>query len=200
MEKRHYKLGTFHRVADNLYSYSVTKKYYAVFKSHGKTRWVSLKTTDRELAGRRLKEQITTHRNTDPKAGTMTLTELFALYEQSIQGFAKKTQGTRKSILKTFRSTWKHGLDLQVRAVTRGQLGIWLSEQRPRLKNSLFNEYTRFVRQLFEVALAHQAIDRAAVQPDCVDRPPKGHTGWTVASILRKEPGRTSRQGRMTNW
>jgi hypothetical protein len=177
VEKRHYKLGTFHRVADNLYSYSVTKKYYAVFKSHGKTRWVSLKTTDRELAGRRLKEQFTTHRNTDPKAGTMTLTELFALYEQSIQGFAKKTQGTRKSILKTFRSTWKHGLDLQVRAVTRGQLGIWLSEQRPRLKNSSFNEYTRFVRQLFEVALAHQAIDRAAVQPDCVDRPPKGHTG-----------------------
>jgi integrase len=88
----------------------------------------------------------------------MTLTELFALYEQSLQGFAKKTQGTRKSILKIFKSTWKHGLEMQVRAVTKGQLGIWLSEQRPRLKNSSFNEYTRFVRQLFEIALDHKAI------------------------------------------
>lgn len=97
MQKRHYKLGTFNRVADNLYRYSVTKKYYAVSKSHGKTRWVSLKTTDGELAGRRLKEEVTKHRNTDPKARAMTLTDLFALYEQSIQGFAKKSNQTGES-------------------------------------------------------------------------------------------------------
>ena len=58
MQKRHYKLGAFHRVAEHLFCYSVTKKYYAVFKCNGKTRWISLKTTDRELAGRRVKEEI----------------------------------------------------------------------------------------------------------------------------------------------
>ena len=52
MKKQHYKLGKYARVADHLYRYSATKKYYAVFKCNGKTKWVSpLNTTDRELAG-----------------------------------------------------------------------------------------------------------------------------------------------------
>src|SRR6266571_5800643 len=46
MQNRHYKLGAFHRVAEHLFCYSVTKKYYAVFKCNGKTRWISLKTTE----------------------------------------------------------------------------------------------------------------------------------------------------------
>jgi hypothetical protein len=158
VEQRHYKLGAFHRVADHLYRYSATKKYYAVFKCHGKTRWVSLNTTDRELAGRRVKDEIAKHRRLDAKAVAMKLEALLGLYEQSIQGFAKKTQGTRKSILKMFRNGWKHGLDMDVKVVTKGQLVIWLNEQRGRLKNSSFNEYTRFIRQLFEVALNHGAI------------------------------------------
>jgi hypothetical protein len=39
--QKHYKLGKYHRVASNLYRYSVTKKYYAVFKCHGKTKWIA---------------------------------------------------------------------------------------------------------------------------------------------------------------
>ncbi len=50
MQKQHYKLGKYARVADHLYRYSATKKYYAVFKCNGKTKWVALNTTDRELA------------------------------------------------------------------------------------------------------------------------------------------------------
>jgi hypothetical protein len=127
VQKRHYKLGAFHRVAEHLFRYSVTKKYYAVFKCNGKTRWISLKTTDSELAGKKVKEEIAKHKKTDAKASTMTLEALLALYEQSIQGLVEHTQGTRKSILKSFKNSWKHGLDLQVRAVTKGQLDIWLS-------------------------------------------------------------------------
>jgi|KBSSwiStaDraftv2_1062776.scaffolds.fasta_scaffold420495_1 integrase len=158
MKKGHHKLGAFNRVAEHLYRYSASKKYYAVFKSNGKTRWIPLKTTDRELAGRRAKDEIAKHKKTDAKASSMTLSELLVLYEQSIQGLAPHTQGTRRSILKVFKSSWSHGLDIQARAVSKGQLSLWLSEQRARLRNSSYNEYTRFVRQLFQIALDHQAI------------------------------------------
>jgi hypothetical protein len=53
---QHYRLGEYHRVADHLYRYSATKKYYAVFKSNGKTKWIPLNTADRQVAGRKVKE------------------------------------------------------------------------------------------------------------------------------------------------
>jgi hypothetical protein len=124
MSKGHYKSGAFHRVAEHLYRYSTTKKYYAVFKSNGKTRWVALNTTDRELAGRRVKEEIEKRNKTDARATAMTLSELLALYVESNQGFAANTQATRKSIVKIFKNTWKHGLDMRVSAVSKGQLGL----------------------------------------------------------------------------
>src|SRR5881397_1650635 len=70
VKNEHYKLGQYRRVADNLYRYSATKKYYAVFKANGKTKWISLDTTDRELATRKLKEEIAKYKKTDPKAST----------------------------------------------------------------------------------------------------------------------------------
>lgn len=181
MNKGHHKLGAFQRVAEHLYRYSRTKKYYAVFKANGKTRWVSLNTTDRELAGRRVKEEIAKHRKTDAKANAMSLSELLALYEQSIQGLAAHTQGTRKSILKIFKSTWKHGLEMRVAMISKGQLGIWLSEQRSRLKNSSFNEYTRFIRQLFEIAHDHKAISdspAAELKEVRVEKPIRATPTW----------------------
>ncbi len=87
MEKPHYKLGSHSRVADHLYRYSTTKKYYAVFKFGGKTKWIPLNTTDRELAGRKLKEELARYKMTDPEASTMSLEALLDLYGQSIQGW-----------------------------------------------------------------------------------------------------------------
>jgi len=75
-----------------------------VFKWRGKTKWISLKTSDRELAGRRVKEEIAKYKKTDPKASVMTLDALLKLYEQSLQGLAQHTQATRKSILGAFKS------------------------------------------------------------------------------------------------
>jgi len=135
-----------------------TQKYYAVFKSNGKTKWIPLETTDRELAGRRVSEEVAKYKRTDPDAREIALDQLLTMYEQSIQGLANHTQETRKSILKVFKSTWKHGLEMRVRDVNQGQLRIWLSEQRARLKNSSFNEYVRFLRHLFALALEHKII------------------------------------------
>src|SRR5712671_977473 len=156
--QKHYRLGTYRRVADHLYRYSASKKYYAVFKHDGKTKWICLETTDRELAARKAKEEIAKYKNTDPKASSLTLAGLLALYEQSIKGLAAHTQATRKSILKKFKESWKHGFDLRAGAVNRGQLSLWLSEHRARLKGSSYNEYVRFLRHVFVIALDHRAI------------------------------------------
>jgi integrase len=163
MKNKHYRLGTYRRVADHLYRYSATQKYYAVFKLHGKTKWVSLDTTDREIASRKLRSEIEKHKKTDPKTSTMTLDALLNLYTQSIQGLAEHTQATRKSIMKIFKGTWRQGLDMQVRSVNKGQIQIWLSGQRKRLKNSSHNEYIRFVRHLFALALNHKVIAESPV-------------------------------------
>jgi len=181
MHRDHYKLGKFRRVADHLYRYSATKKYYAVFKFNGKTKWIPLDTTDRELAGRKVKEEIAKHKKTDPKASTMTLGALLTLYEESIRGLAEHTQETRKSILAAFKKTWKHGLEIQLREVTKGQLRIWLSEHQSRLKNASFNEYLRFIRHLFAIALDHKVIGEspaADFKQVKVDKPIRQSPSW----------------------
>ena len=78
--KTHYKLGKYHKVADHLYRYSATTKYYAVFKWDGKTKWIPLETTDRELAARRVKEEIAKYKKTDPKSSSWTMRELASLH------------------------------------------------------------------------------------------------------------------------
>lgn len=50
--------GRFVRVKDNLYRYTATKKYYAVYRRQGKLRFKSLKTADREIAERALRTEI----------------------------------------------------------------------------------------------------------------------------------------------
>ncbi len=44
------------------------RSYYAVFKCSGKTKWISLETADRELATRKLKEDIEKFKKTNPKS------------------------------------------------------------------------------------------------------------------------------------
>ena len=181
MKKPHYKLGSYSRVADNLYRYSSTKKYYGVFKCNGKTKWIALDTTDRELATRKLKEEIAKYRKTDPKASSMTLSSLVDLYLQSIQGRAEHTQATRKSILLRFRKSWKHGFDIQVRTITKGQLRLWLSEHQARLKKSSFNEYIRFIRHLFALALEPKAIAESPaseIKQVKIDKPIRTTPSW----------------------
>ncbi|HEY1717299.1 MAG TPA: hypothetical protein VGH42_03285 [Verrucomicrobiae bacterium] len=71
-------------------------------------------TTDREIAGRKAREEMAKFKKTDPAVSTMTQEVLSGLYEQSIQGLDEHTQATRKSILKKFKETWSHGLDIQI--------------------------------------------------------------------------------------
>ncbi len=158
MSKSHSRAGKFSKSGENLYRYTSNGIYYAVFRSKGKLIWKSLKTDDRALAKRRLKEEIEKQTRIDPKASKMSLDALLKQYDASLEQLDGKTIQTRRSILKVFRGTWTYGLQLEVRDITSSHLEIWVGQHRKRLKKSSYNEYLRFLRQLFEIAVKSRVV------------------------------------------
>ena len=159
----HTRQGVFRKVGENLYRYSSNRRYYAVFRVNGKLFWKSLATADREMANRKLKDELEKQGKIDADAANMSLSTLLDLYEKRLQQYDAKTIETRTWILKTFKETWKHGLDITVGDVTKTQLELWLAPHRARLAKSSFNEFVIFVRQLFQIAIdARVLVDSPA--------------------------------------
>src|ERR1039457_2747920 len=179
MNKSHPRNGEFHRVADNLFRYSSSGVYYARFQSNGKDISRSLRTTDRTLAKRRLAEKLENASKLDVKVGKMTLEELLRLYEERLAQYAPKTIATRQSIFKIFKQSWPHGLNIRVHSVSAGQLELWLASRRANFKNATYNEYARFLRHLFELALKFRVIATS---------PAAGLKGLRVETPIRTTP------------
>jgi integrase len=138
-----------------------------------------LRTTDPQLAKRRLAERIQNASKIDPKLGKMTLEELLRLYEERLGQYAPKTVATRQSILKIFKHSWSHGLNVSVQSISTGQLQMWLAGKRTNFKNATYNEYARFLRHLFELALDFRVIAAS---------PAAGLKGLRVETPIRTTP------------
>jgi len=179
MSAAHTRGGEFRKVGENLYRYSSSGVYYARFRSQGKEISRSLKTTDREMAKRLLQEIITKSAATDPKSSKTPLSEMLRLYDERISQFAPKTAATRRSILKIFKATWKHGLEIPVRDINTGLLELWLAGRRPDIKNATYNEYARFVRHVFELAVKLRVVAAS---------PAAGIRGLRVETPIRNTP------------
>jgi integrase len=156
--KQHARNGQFVRVAENLYRYSASKTYYAVYRKNGKLAWKSLKTTDPEIARRKLKEEIASASRVDARQEKMTLDALLDLYVQHLDRLDDRTRANRKSILNAFRATWKHGFDLPVKDVNPAELEVWLAQHRGRMKRTSLNAYILFLRQVFALAISARAL------------------------------------------
>lgn len=98
----------------------------------------------------------------DAKVGKMILEEHVRLYKERLSQYARKTIATRQSIWKSFKESWPHGLTTPVHSASAGQLELWLAGRRANFKNAMYNEYARFLRHLFELALNLRVI---AVSP-----------------------------------
>ena len=156
--KDHNRKGKFVRVAENLYRYSTNKIYYAVFRNRGKLTWTSLKTDDREVAKRKLKEEMEKTEKIDCRHEKMTVDGLLNLFVDQLNRFDVRTIANRKSIVNAFKTTWKLGLDFLVKDVTRADLEVWLAQHRTRMKRTSLNAYILFIRQLFQLAISARAI------------------------------------------
>lgn len=141
-----------------LYRHSVNKTYYAQKKINGKRKEHSLRTADRKIAERRLKVWIANLAEVDSEAEKMTLTTLLEKFKEANQGKARKTKQTNDSIISRFKETWSHGLGIRVSQIRSSQLNAWLAAHESRLKNSSYNRYAAFLRQLFEIAVGDRVI------------------------------------------
>ncbi len=152
------KTSKFVNVGHDLYKNSESGKYYVIFRKDGKQIWRSLKTKDFQLAKRKKDDTVKQIDKVDASAVGTTLETLIERYQANLGQLADKTIATRKSILANFKKTWGGALTARVSSIKPMDLQAWLGQHRARLKKATYNEYTRFLRQLFEIAVANKII------------------------------------------
>ncbi len=141
-----------------LYRHSVNGIYYAIKKFGGKRKEHSLDTTDRKTAERKLKEWINNQDKIDADAAKLTLGELIQKFEDANAGKSEKTKATNTSIINVLKETWKHGMTKPVSELKPSHLNDWLAQHEGRLKNTSYNRYCGFLKQLFEIAVSDRVI------------------------------------------
>ena len=158
---------------ENLYRYTTTGTFYAVFYRDGKTTKRSLKTTDRLTAKQGLAEVIRDAGLVDRKpGGVTTVGQLLDLHmETRAPQRDTSTQKKLAYISKLFGETWPGSLSQKVRDVKRSHVDRWISVHRNRpspfggkLSKGTLNEYIQFVRALFCTAVDEKVIARSPVE------------------------------------
>jgi hypothetical protein len=96
-----------------LYRHSRSGRYYGFKKLNGKRRECSLKTTDRKIAERRLKDWVRNLDVVDHELERTTLRELIQKLVAANQGKSTKTQATDASIIRELHRSWPGGVDIE---------------------------------------------------------------------------------------
>lgn len=148
------KVGNF----PGLYRHIPSGRYYGSKKMRGKRKECSLRTTDRKIAERRLREWMRNLVATDHELEKTTLRELIERFASIHQGKSQKTCATNRSIVRQLEKSFPGGLDIEVRQVRTSHLDEWLALHERRLKNTSYNRYAGFLKQLFEIAVRDRII------------------------------------------
>jgi integrase len=132
--------------------------YYGFKKLHGKRRECSLRTTDRQIAERRLKDWIRGLEVLDREIERTTLRQLLERFAAATQGKSARTRATNASIIRKLLKSWPDSVDIEVRRIKPSHLDEWLAIHEPRLKNTTYNRYALLLRQLFGLAVRDKII------------------------------------------
>ena len=173
--------GRLVRVGECLYRYSSNRVYYAVVKHHGKIFRQSLKTTDRAIANRELNQFKKSLTKIDPGTGKLSVGALADRYLGSIAYLDDKTVRTRQSIAKQFKATWAGGVDQPVQGVRASDVQTWLGRHSNRVGKATLNEYLRFVRQMFALALNDRMVmenPASGIKQRRLDKPIRETPTW----------------------
>lgn len=156
--------------APGLYRHRRTGRYYGVKKVNGKHREHSLGTSDRKIADRRFKEWAENLGKVDSEVEKTTLRQLIGKFVEINRGTVKNTQATTRPIIESFKKFLGHDLDMEAGQIRPSQLDAWLASQESRLRNTTYNRYAGFLKQLFELATK----DRIIAESPCKQL----HTPW----------------------
>jgi integrase len=155
------------RGIENLYRYTTTDIYYAVFHREGRTVKRSLKTTDRLTAKQALTEVLRDAAVIDHQLCSITtLCQLLTLHMESRVPLKDTgTQAKLKYIQRLFIDTWPGTMAQKVKDIRRSQVDRWIAHHRNRigpygqkLSKGTLNEYIQFVRALFATAVDARLI------------------------------------------
>jgi integrase len=146
-----------------LYRHGVNQTYYGIKKTRGKRKEHSLETAERKLAERRLKEWIDGLDRIDAEAEKTTLAQLLDKFQMARRGMSKSTIDTERGMINKLETTWKYGINIQVSQIKPSMLDEWLAQHERQLKNSSYNRYTLFLKQLLEIATSDKMIFESPV-------------------------------------
>lgn len=141
-----------------LYRHSRSGRYYGFKKLHGKRYECSLRTGDRKIAERRLRDWKRNLETVDREVERTTLRELIHKFVAANQGKSSKTRATNASIIRCVEKSWPGGTDVEVRAIKPSHLDEWLAMQETRLKNTTYNRYAGVLRHMFNIAARDRII------------------------------------------
>src|SRR5438067_11979142 len=118
--------GTLKRVAQGLYRSSTSGVYFAHVPIHGKLFRESLRTTQRQLATRRLADFRSKKLTIDPKLAKLTLEELCDRYEQTLAHLSASSIKAKKGILERLKFQWPEGKLTLLRSIKPSHCEKWL--------------------------------------------------------------------------
>ena len=144
-----------------LYRHTKSGRYYGAKKLHGRRKERSLRTTDRQIAERRLLDWVSNLHRVDCEKERTTFRELIAIFQATNRGKSASTQTTHRSIIKRLNRTWRLGLDIEVREIRPSHLDEWLALQEARLKNTSYNRYAGCLKQMFDIAVNDRIIAKS---------------------------------------
>ncbi len=151
--------GTFQKVGECLYRYSRNGKYYARIKRAGKETKRSLRTSDRALAQRRLRDFRSEQQQLDPSRGNLTLAQLCARWLTTKKNAKSKTLGTKAHVVKQIQSRWPGGATQRVRDIAPSQADLFLAQFEFGAASQ--NAFVTVLRELFDFAVRDNCIAKS---------------------------------------
>jgi integrase len=155
--------SAFQRVGECLYRYSSNDVYYARIKKGRKESMRSLRTTDRALAQRRLRDLRDEQQQVDPSRGNLTLAQLCDRWLATRQNAKPKTLEGKTYVAQQIKTRWPGGATQRVRDITPSQADLFLAQFN--FGASSLNALVTVLRELFEFA----------VRDNCIARSPGAH-------------------------
>jgi len=153
---------TLSRIADNLYRSNVTNTIYGIFTVNGRQLRKSLKTSNKEIARKRLEKfraeilEADTKRR-DAELSSLSFTEVAGRWLQSVEAaIAPRTAENCRWCIKALANHFPYNLA----TITSADVDIWSVRRSRETEPSTFNKETAILRRVLAFAIERGAILR----------------------------------------
>jgi integrase len=133
--------------------------YYARIKRRGKESKRSLRTTDRALAQRRLRDLRDEQQQVDPSRGNLTLAQLCDRWLTTKRNAKPKTLEQKTYVAQQIKTRWPGGATQRVRDIAASQADLFLAQFN--FGPSSLNALVTVLRELFEFAVRDNCIAKS---------------------------------------